>query len=107
MPTAKEVADELVALCRAGKNIDAVEKLFSAEAVSVDGKVLYANRAFADLTSVQPGATLEEIVFRCRMRTFGGDAMDVADMPESRALSGETVSSMLVRMRPPGRVAAT
>lgn len=74
-----------------------------AEAVSVDGKVLYANRAFADLTSVQPGATLEEIVFRCRMRTFDGDAMDVVDMPESRALSGETVSSMLVRMRPPGR----
>jgi PAS domain-containing protein len=74
-----------------------------AEAVSIDGKVLYANRAFADLTSIQPGATLEEILYRCRIRTFGGDPMDVDDLPESRALAGETVSSMLVRMRPPGR----
>lgn len=38
MPTAKEVADELVALCRAGKNIDAIEKLFSADAVSVEAQ---------------------------------------------------------------------
>jgi ketosteroid isomerase-like protein len=38
MPTAKEVADQMVALCRAGKNIDAVEKLFSADAVSVEAQ---------------------------------------------------------------------
>jgi ketosteroid isomerase-like protein len=38
MPTAKEVADQLVALCRAGKNIDAIEKLFSAGAVSVEAQ---------------------------------------------------------------------
>ena len=74
-----------------------------AEAVSTEGKVLYANRAFADLTSIQPGATLEEILYRCRMRTFGGDEMEIDDLPESRVLSGETINSELVRMRPPGR----
>ena len=74
-----------------------------AEAVSTDGKVLYANRAFADLTSIQPGATLEEILYRCRMRTFGGDEMEIGDLPESRVLAGETINSELVRMRPPGR----
>ena len=74
-----------------------------AEAVSTDGKVLYANRAFADLTSIQPGATLEEILYRCRTRTFGGDQMEIDDLPESRVLSGETINSELVRMRPPGR----
>jgi PAS domain-containing protein len=74
-----------------------------AEAVSTDGKVLYANRAFADLTSIQPGSTLEEILYRCRTRTFGGDQMDIDDLPESRVLSGETINSELVRMRPPGR----
>ena len=74
-----------------------------AEAVSVDGKVLYANRAFADLTSIQPGATLEENLSRCRIRSFRGEPMDVEDLPESRVLAGETINSMLVRMRPPGR----
>jgi hypothetical protein len=74
-----------------------------AEAVSTEGKVLYANRAFADLTSIQPGATLEEILYRCRIRTFGGDEMEIDDLPESRVLSGETINSELVRMRPPGR----
>jgi len=74
-----------------------------AEAVSVDGKVLYANRAFADLTSIHPGATLDEIVDRCRMRTFDGDPMEAADLPESRVLAGDTISSELIRMRPPGR----
>ena len=74
-----------------------------AEAVSTDGKVLYANRAFADLTSIQPGATLEEILYRCHTRTFGGDQMEIDDLPESRVLSGETINSELVRMRPPGR----
>ena len=44
-----------------------------AEAVSADGRVLYTNRAFADLTSVHPGATLEEVVQRCRVRSFEGD----------------------------------
>jgi PAS domain-containing protein len=74
-----------------------------AEAVSIDGKVLYANRAFADLTSIQPGATLPEIVSRCHIRTFSNDEMSVDEMPESRVLAGETVNSVLVRMRPPGR----
>ena len=74
-----------------------------AEAVSTEGKVLYANRAFADLTSIQPGSTLEEILYRCRTRTFGGDQMDIDDLPESRVLAGETINSELVRMRPPGR----
>ena len=57
-----------------------------AEAVSIEGKVLYANRAFADLTSIQPGATLEEILYRCRMRTFGGDEMEIDDL-RNRACS--------------------
>jgi PAS domain-containing protein len=74
-----------------------------AEAVSIDGKVLYANRAFADLTSIQPGATLDEIRYRCRMRTFGGDEMELDDMPESRVLAGQTINSVLIRLRPPGR----
>lgn len=74
-----------------------------AEAVSTDGKVLYTNRAFADLTSIQPGATLEEILYRCRIRTFGGDQMEIDDLPESRVLSGETLNSVLVCMRPSGR----
>jgi len=74
-----------------------------AEAVSTDGRVLYANRAFADLTSIQPGATLDEVRDRCRMRTFGGDEMSLDDMPESRVLAGQTVNSVLIRLRPPGR----
>jgi PAS domain-containing protein len=74
-----------------------------AEAVSIDGRVLYANRAFADVTSIRPGATLDEIRVRCRVRAFDGQEMDVADLPESRVLAGETVKSMVVRMRPPGR----
>ena len=34
--TTKEIADRLVALCRAGRNIEAVETLLSADAVSVE-----------------------------------------------------------------------
>ena len=34
--TTKEIADQLVALCRAGKNIEAVETLLSADVVSVE-----------------------------------------------------------------------
>jgi ketosteroid isomerase-like protein len=34
--TTKEIADELVALCRAGRNIEAVETLLSPDAVSVE-----------------------------------------------------------------------
>lgn len=34
--TTKEVADQLVALCRAGKNLEAVETLLSADVVSVE-----------------------------------------------------------------------
>ena len=46
-----------------------------AEAVSIDGKILYANKAFAELTSIRPGATLEEIAFRCRVRDFSGEQL--------------------------------
>jgi PAS domain-containing protein len=74
-----------------------------AEAVSTDGRVLYANKAFADLTSVRPGTTIEEIAFRCRVRTFGGQQLEPEDLPESRVLQGEALNSMLIRMRPPGR----
>ena len=34
--TTKEIADQLVALCRAGKNIEAVETLMSADATSLE-----------------------------------------------------------------------
>jgi PAS domain-containing protein len=74
-----------------------------AEAVSAEGRVLYANKAFGELTSIRPGATLEEIVFRCRVRTFGGEELDPEDLPESRVLRGETLSSVLIRIKPPGR----
>jgi len=74
-----------------------------AEAVSTDGKVLYANKAFAELTSIRPGATLEEIAFRCRVRDFGGEQLEPGELPESRVLAGEVVSGLLIRMRPPGR----
>ena len=73
-----------------------------AEAVSTDGRVLYANKAFADLTSVRPGTTIEEIAFRCRVRTFGGQQLEPEELPESRVLQGEILNSMLI-MRPPGR----
>jgi PAS domain-containing protein len=72
-----------------------------ASAVSADGKVLYTNRAYADLTSVHPGATLAEVVQRCRVRSFDGADLTVEEMPESRALAGETVEGILVRYRPP------
>ncbi len=74
-----------------------------AEAVSTDGRVLYANKAFADLTSVRPGTTIEEIAFRCRVRTFGGQQLEPDELPESRVLQGEVLNSMLIRMKPPGR----
>jgi len=74
-----------------------------AEAVSVEGRVLYTNRAFADLTTVRPGATLDEIAMRCQVRSFSGAALTAADMPESRVLRGEVVSGTLIRVRPPGR----
>lgn len=74
-----------------------------AEAVSTDGRVLYANKAFAELTSVRPGATIEEIAFRCRVRTFDGQQLEPEDLPESRVLAGEVLNSLLIRMRPPGR----
>ena len=36
--TTKEVADQLVALCRAGRNIEAVETLMSEDVVSVEAR---------------------------------------------------------------------
>jgi ketosteroid isomerase-like protein len=36
--TTKEVADQLVALCRAGRNIEAVDTLLSADVVSVEAR---------------------------------------------------------------------
>jgi PAS domain S-box-containing protein len=74
-----------------------------AEAVGSDGRVLYANRAFADLTTVAPGATLDEVMHRCRVRSFQGDPLERDELPESRVLDGETIHGALIRMRPPGR----
>ena len=74
-----------------------------AEAVSTEGKVLYTNKAFAELTSVRPGATIEEIAFRCRVRKFDGQQLEPEELPESRVLAGEVLNSLLIRMRPPGR----
>ena len=70
------------------------------EAVGTGGRILYVNHALADLTSIRPGDTLEEVLERCHMRTFSGAALGIEDMPESRVLSGEKVESTLVRLRP-------
>jgi PAS domain-containing protein len=85
-------------------DVEPILEAFSdgAEAVGRDGRILYANHALADLTSIRPGDTLDEVLSRCQMRTFGGVPLDIDDMPESRVLKGETVDSMLVRMRPRG-----
>lgn len=74
-----------------------------AEAVSADGKILYTNRAFADLTSVRPGSSLDEVRVRCNVRSFNGDTLELDDLPESRVLGGETLTGELIRLRPPGR----
>ncbi|MEX0985133.1 MAG: PAS domain-containing protein [Actinomycetota bacterium] len=73
-----------------------------ASAVSAEGRVLYTNRAYADLTSIHPGATLEEIVSRCQLRAFDGSPTSVADLPESRVLAGASVDGELIRIRPAG-----
>jgi len=73
-----------------------------ASAVSAEGKILYTNRAYADLTTIHPGTTLGEIVTRCQVRSFGGAAMSVGDLPESRVLAGQIVEGELVRLRPAG-----
>jgi PAS domain S-box-containing protein len=72
-------------------------------AVSLEGKILYANRAFGDMTSIAPGASLEEIVRRCDVRSFDGEPMDANDLPEAHALAGEVVTGELLRMHPPAR----
>jgi PAS domain-containing protein len=74
-----------------------------AAAVSADGRVLYTNRAFADLTSVRPGASIDEVRVRCDIRSFNGDVLELDELPESRVLAGETLTGELVRLRPPGR----
>jgi len=38
MPTTQEIADQLVALCRAEKNLEAIEKLYSDDAVTVEAR---------------------------------------------------------------------
>ena len=72
-------------------------------AISLEGKILYANRAFGDITSIAPGASLEETVQRCNVRTFDGEPMDANDLPEAHALAGEVVTGALIRLNPPGR----
>jgi PAS domain S-box-containing protein len=72
-------------------------------AISLEGKILYANRAFGDMTSIAPGASLEEIVRRCNVRSFDGESMDANELPEAHALAGEVVTGELIRMHPPAR----
>jgi PAS domain-containing protein len=72
-------------------------------AVSVEGRILYANRAFGDITSIAPGASLHEIAQRCKMRTFDGEPMGGDDLPEAHALAGEVVTGSLIRLTPPER----
>jgi PAS domain-containing protein len=86
-------------------DVEPILEAFSdgAAAVGTDGRILYANHALADLTSISPGDTLQEVLDRCQMRTFGGESLDIEEMPESRVLSGEKIESILVRMRPRGR----
>ena len=79
-------------------DVEPILEAFSdgAEAVSTDGRILYANHALADFTSISPGDTLQEVLDRCQMRTFGGISLDIEDMPESRVLTGEKIESILV-----------
>jgi PAS domain-containing protein len=74
-----------------------------AEAVGLDGRILYTNRAFADITTVEAGSTLEEVSRRCQVRAFNGEGLVLGELPESRVLQGESVHGALIRMRPAGR----
>ena len=38
MPSLKEIANELVTLCKEGRNADAIDKLYSKDVVSVEAK---------------------------------------------------------------------
>jgi PAS domain-containing protein len=76
--------------------------LDGAVAVSKDGRVLYVNSAYAAATSIEPGMTLNDIVDRCEVRTFGGDRLPVNQLPESFVLRGQQVHGTLVRIRPAG-----
>jgi PAS domain-containing protein len=72
-------------------------------AVSLEGKVLYANRAFGDMTSIAPGASLEQIVEQCKVRSFEGEPLHANDLPEAHALAGEVMTGALIRLSPAGR----
>jgi PAS domain-containing protein len=76
--------------------------LDGAVAVGQDGRVLYVNSAYASATSIEPGMTLHDIVQRCEVRTFDGERLTVAHLPESYVLRGEQVTGTLVRIRPAG-----
>jgi hypothetical protein len=70
--------------------------------VGKDGRVLYVNSAYAAATSIEPGMTLHDIVERCEVRTFDGERLTVAHLPESYVLRGEQVAGTPVRIRPAG-----
>jgi PAS domain-containing protein len=65
-------------------DVEPILEAFSdgAEAVGTDGRILYANHALADLTSIHPGDTLQEVLDRCQMRTFGGASLEIDDIPD-------------------------
>jgi ABC-type transporter Mla subunit MlaD len=67
-----------------------------AEAVSTDGKVLYANRAFADLTSIQPGETINSELVRMRPPGRDTDVILSINGQPARDPAGKVVAAVML-----------
>ncbi len=73
-----------------------------AMAVGRDGKILYVNRVLAASAGISAGISLSEFVDRFSVRAFSGERLAVDELPVSRALRGDTVNGVLLRLRPAG-----
>jgi PAS domain-containing protein len=71
-------------------------------AVSREGKILYANRVLEEATGLGVGVTTQEMVSTFRASDFDGRPMDLASLPVSLVLRGETLQGVLLRLHPPG-----
>ncbi len=74
----------------------------AAVAVGQDGRIVYVNRTMYELTGLQAGSIVSEVVQRFKVRAFDGRPFAPTEMPEVRVLSGERVREVLVRVRPEG-----